>query len=293
VAYNKTLVLTNSGVSAMSKFWAVLTMGVVLSWPAAATAQDNNPHALSAREIFYTKAAAPAPKPAASPQRATAPPAAPPQREKEAPARNTPATVQTVPYSPLGMRYSLLRRSGSGPYAEVDPETVFHSGDGLRVSVESNDPAYLYIVARGTSGGWNVLFPDAAINKGDNRIEPHSRYEIPAGGQFTFDQQAGTERVFVVLSRTQESDLEGLIYSLDRTSTPAKPAASFKSIVQNMPSIPDELVGKIRQQFASRDLVFEKVDDAASERKEKAMYVVNAHAAADSRVMVDLSLKHQ
>jgi hypothetical protein len=163
------------------------------------------------------------------------------------------------------------------------------------VSVESNAAAYLYIVARGTSGTWNVLFPNAAINKGDNRIEPDNRYEIPAGGQFTFDQQPGTERVFVVLSRKQESDLESLIYSLDRTQSPARPssAPSIKAIAQNLPAIPDELVGRIRQQLASRDLVFEKVDDATSDRKEKAVYVVNASGAADGQVLADLSLRHQ
>ena len=279
----------------MSKLWSLVTVVVVLGWSAAA--QDNNQHAFSAREIFYSPKL-PASRPAVNPQRSTAPapkaiepsPAPAPQRDKETPARGGTATVQNLSYSSLGMRYSLLRRSGPGQYAEVDPETIFRSGDGLRVSAESNDPAYLYIVARGTSGAWNVLFPNAAINKGDNRIEPHSRYEIPAGGQFTFDEQPGTERVFVVLSRTQESDLEELIYSLNPTPSPTKTAASFKTIA---PNIPDALVGKIRQQFASRDLVFEKVDDATSARKEKAMYVVNANGTANGRVVVDLSLKHQ
>ena len=60
-----------------------------------------------------------------------------------------------------------------------------------------------------------------------------------------------------------------------------------------MPAIPDELVGRIRTEFASRDLVFEKVDDTKSERKEKATYVVNAKATSDSRVVIDLSLRHK
>jgi uncharacterized protein DUF4384 len=204
--------------------------------------------------------------------------------------------MQTVAYSPLGMRYSLLRRAAPGQYDEVDADSIFRSGDGLRVSIESNDNAFLYIVTRGSSGSWNVLFPNAAINKGDNRIEAHQRQTIPAGGQFTFDEREGTERVFVVLSRTQQSDLESLIYELDRGPAPApqRPATpQLKTIAQKMPAIPDELVGKIRNQFASRDLVFEKVDDAKTERKEKATYVVNAKATSDSRVVVDLSLRHK
>jgi uncharacterized protein DUF4384 len=302
----------------MAKFW-LAAVTVLFSWSASAGVQAGQ-ETLTAREIFYN-AKAPASPPAANPQRATTAPAKSKAlgtvksaaKEKESPASGTTVgtagtavanaadqaaptvRVQTVSYSPLGLRYSLLRRVGPGQYAEINPDTTFRSGEGLRVSVESNDPAYLYIVARGTSGTWTVLFPNAAINKGDNRIEPRNRYEIPAGGQFTFDQQPGTERVFVILSRTQESDLEGLIYSLDRTQSPARsaPAPPVKTIVLNIPAIPDALVGRIREQLVSRDLVFEKVDDVTSDRKEKAVYVVNATGAADSRVLADLSLRHQ
>jgi len=293
----------------MSKSAYLFVLSIVLSWSALSAAQEKNQPTLTAREIFYKpKAAATAttkPAPASTansqkaanpaPQKSAPPPVASTAQDKgkETPAPANASKTQTVAYSPLGLRYSLLRRSETGQYIEVHPDTIFRSGDGLRLSVESNDTAYLYIVARGSSGTWNVLFPSAAINKGDNRIDPHSRHEIPAGGQFTFDQQPGTERVFVVLSRTEESDLEGLIYSMSRSSSPARPAASVKTIAQNIPTIPDPLVGRLRQQLVSRDLVFEKVDDVTSSRKEKAAYVVNSTGAMDGRVVVDLNLQHQ
>jgi hypothetical protein len=297
----------------MSKSWISVSLGFLLLGSGLSVAQQKTEPTLNAREIFYkanTKQpatvsapgqkaapAAPARTTPPPPQKAT-PPAAPAEaRKTDSPRTPAAATVamQTVAYSPLGMRYGLLRRSAPGQYDEVDSDTIFRSGDGLRVSIESNDDAYLYIVTRGTSGTWNVLFPNAAINKGDNRIEAHQRQSIPAGGQFTFDEREGTERVFVVLSRTQQSDLESLIYDLDRAPAPAQRQATppLRTIAQKLPAIPDELVGKIRTEFTSRDLVFEKVDDTKSERKEKATYVVNAKAASDSRVVVDLSLKHK
>ena len=290
----------------MSKFWISVPLGFLIGSSLSVGQQKTEP-ALNAREIFYkaspkpaAPAAAAAPARTAPVQQTTAPPAPKTEARKTdvpvTPAGTT-ATLQTVSYSPLGMRYSLLRRAAPGQYDEVDSDTIFRSGDGLRVSIESNDNAYLYIVTRGTSGTWSVLFPNTAINKGDNRIEAHQRHAIPAGGQFTFDEREGTERVFVVLSRTQQPDLESLIYELDRGATPAptpqRPATPLRTIAQKLPAIPDALVGRIRNEFISRDLVFEKVDDTKSERKEKATYVVNAKAASDSRVVVDLSLRHK
>jgi len=294
----------------MSKTWISVSLGFLLLGSGLSIAQQKTEPTLNAREIFYkanTKPAAsvgaPGQKaaPATPPQTTPAPKAAAPRPRAEARKTDPPATpsaatvtMQTVAYTPLGMRYSLLRRSGPGQYDEIDSDTIFRSGDGLRVSVESNDNAYLYIVTRGSSGTWNVLFPNSAINKGDNRVSAHERQTIPAGGQFTFDEHEGTERVFVVLSRTQQSDLESLIYDLDRGQSPQRPAASpLKTIAQKVPGVPDQVVERIRTEFASRDLVFEKVDDTKSERKEKATYVVNAKAGSDSRVVVDLSLKHK
>ena len=293
----------------MSKTWISVSLGFLVLGSGLSVAQQKTEPTLNAREIFYkakppASASAPGQKaaPAAPAKTAPAPQKAAPstpaaQAQTTPPPRMTADTdraMQTVAYTPLGMRYSLLRRSGPGQFDEVDSETIFRSGDGLRVSVESNDNAYLYIVTRGTSGTWSVLFPNAAINKGDNRVAAHERQTIPAGGQFTFDEREGTERVFVVLSRTQQSDLESLIYELDRTQSPQRPTAPpLKTIAQKMPGVPDQLVERIRTEFASRDLVFEKVDDTKSERKEKATYVVNAKAGSDSRVVVDLSLRHK
>ena len=88
------------------------------------------------------------------------------------------------------------------------------AGDRIRLHVDANTSGYLYVVMQGSSGTWKLLFPSPEIKDGDNRVQKRVRYEIPSGYTFTFDEQAGAEKLFIVLSRQPEPDLESLIYSL-------------------------------------------------------------------------------
>ena len=111
------------------------------------------------------------------------------------------SSVSVGPSNPvLGLRYSVLKRTATGQFAETDVNTTFRSGDGMRVSIEPNDDAYLYIVNKGSSGTWSLLFPSPEINGGSNRVQAHQKIEIPSSGQFTFVDEPGEERLFVVLS---------------------------------------------------------------------------------------------
>lgn len=197
---------------------------------------------------------------------------------------------------PLGVRYSLLRLRTAGVYDEVDTDTVFHSGDRIRVRVEPNDNAYLYVVMRGSSGSWRVLFPSPEIDDGNNRVRRGHAYDTPPGGRFTFDQTPGEERLFLVLSRQPEESLENLIYNLSAkpASAPEQPARQPKRMMLASAVINDDLVSNLRDKVYARDLVFEKVDDnSPGETKEKAVYVVNPSRDPDARLVVDLKLHHQ
>lgn len=203
---------------------------------------------------------------------------------------------KTIKGAPLGLRYSIVKSTGGGQAVEVDPDTVFHSGDRIRLNIQSNDRGYLYIVMRGSSGRWSLLFPSKEILEGNNLIEKEKQYEIPLGSVwFAFDEQAGVEKLFLVLSRTPEPDLDKLIDSL-RPSAPtsAGPDKKPAGTVQVVSSVDDATVNKIRGQVATRDLVFEKVnDDSPGQTQEKAVYVVNRTGNKDSRVVIDLNLNHQ
>ncbi len=270
---------------------------------------------LSAREIFYSPPVEPAaarktPAPLAKKARENKP--AEVAANKTAPEKSTasPATSrksamgQTIPVSyssesaaPLGLRYSILKRAENGSI-EVNPETLFHSGDRIRLRVDVNASGYLYIINRGSSGNWNPLFPSPKIANGDNRVQRGTQYEIPPGYVFTFDDQPGTEKLFIVFSRRPVSDLEGLIYSL---SDPKKPGTEAppedNRILMAQANIQDSMIDRLRNVYA-RDLIIEKVDESSAAppsapAREKAVYVVNPSGSADSRVVADVTLIHK
>lgn len=285
---------------------AVLSASAAVS---AAWAQA--PASLTARELFYAPVSAEAPakpnppkqpkKLAASKPPAAKAPAAP--DVQAASALPQPGGLPLVQASygqtrPLGLRYGFLRKGGGDEYEEVNADSVFHAGDRIRFSVQTNDTAYLYIVMRGSSGTWKVLFPTNEIGGGSNLVEGGRTYLFPPPpGRFAFDEQRGEEKLCLVVTRQPEASLEQLIYALSKGATTAQPASDKASkpmlLAQSRP-IDDGLVNRLRSQVYARDLVFEKVDEnTPGEKKEKAAYVVNSNAAPDARLVVDLSLKHE
>jgi Domain of unknown function (DUF4384) len=240
---------------------------------------------LKARELFYTPPPDAA-KPASTPK---APETKAPEVKpvtKTVAKSTTKSETHTLSASvPLGLRYAVLRRDASGQYDEVDPDTSFRSGDRIRLKVDSNTSGYLYVVMRGSSGTWKLLFPSTEVAGGSNLVRKGESRQIPSGerGQFVFDEQAGNEKLFIVLTRQPEPDLDKLIYSMGGTVT----KDGSRSLVTQA-SLGDDVVSKLRNQVNSRDLVFEKVDST-----ENAAYVVNPSSAPDARLVVDIALKHK
>ena len=305
-----------------------------------AAAQDAPKPQFTARELFYSAAsepapaAKPAPKPAApAPKPAVAakkPPVQPPPTQtaavstpRQPPSQPTPQSTQPVTRpdgtmivkaamvtapapengTPLGLKYTVLRKSGDD-MVEVPPDTVFHSGDRIQVSVQTNGPGYLYIVHKGSSGTWTPMFPSPELADGNNHVDGWNASVLPPKSRWVFDDQVGTERLFIVFSRTPEDGLENMIYSLQDAK--AKPAAdrtpekapSKKYLMTASADIPDSAVGRLRETY-TRDLIIEKVDDktptdkSLANKRENAVYVVNPSGSADSRVVANLELVHQ
>lgn len=207
--------------------------------------------------------------------------------------------VSATSPQPLGLRYTLLQQHGGGDYGEVFPETVFHSGDKVKISVMANQPGYLYIIEQGSSGSWLPLFPAQNAAPESNRVTAGRVYLVPSASDesFQFNQQAGKERLFILLSREPIADLDQVIFGLQhKTSSPASPAPDQAPVtLQADNRITDELV----QRLQSRDLTLVK-DTSQQETKdaeygEKAIYVVSKGAGknAASRVFSDLVLDHE
>ena len=171
-----------------------------------------------------------------------------------------------------GLRFRLIQAAANDSPADVDPSKDFQTGDRIRFAFEANIDGYLYVAQQGTSGNWTVLFPNEEINGGRNAVKRFQEYEVPQDNWFRFDGPAGTERLFVFLSREPMKTLPGF----DR------PAKSFQPGNATMIA---ELQGSIQ----SRDLVFAK-DSGTS--KTQATYVVNK-AEVGKAVTASFNLTHK
>jgi hypothetical protein len=218
-----------------------------------------------------------------------------------------PATAPAPTNGPaLGLKITLLKRSGN-ENIEVAPDTVFHAGDKIQFSVQTNGPGYLYIVNQGSSGTWKPIFPSPEIADGDNHVDGWHAYTMPPKSRMVFDEQTGTEKLFIVFSREPEPEFENMIYSLPgankgQPTTPSKPASQPAAapkqqkelLVVASLDVPNSAVDRMRTTY-SRDLIIERVDENTPnvEKKEKAVYVVNPTGSSDPRVVADLQLVHQ
>jgi hypothetical protein len=110
---------------------------------------------------------------------------------------------------------------------------------------------------------------------GTNAIEAGKILVIPGGrGEaFEIDEHPGQEKVFILLTRDPEADLDATIVSLRRGEVQA-----------------ENTEDRFRKQMQSRDLVFTQTDDT----DDKAVYVVTKdNASGSQRVVSDVVLNHQ
>ncbi len=218
------------------------------------SAQDSS--GLEARQLYYKSKSALEDQGSKTPAETTPPakPASPPAPHKK------PAPT------PLGLKYSLEQEDPSGNGVQVDPDKVFRTGDALRLRLEVNSDSYVYLLSRGASGDGTYLFPQSGE---DNKLKAFHAVQVPAksGDPLRFDEPAGTETLYIVVSRSPVS-------GLDHELTPAM----------------------VAQQLQSRDLVRGKVrpvDTAPKINPEHAVYAVNVSSAPGALVVQKLELTHR
>lgn len=278
-----------------------------------ASAQSGAGPRMTAREIFYgakPAPSAPAKVPVAVAKAKTPAPARKAAQQLDQVAQRTPVQNDTLPVrlaadtvssgSGLAMRWTITQLMPNGDKKEVPTTTAFKSGDKINVRVEVNDFGYLYILARGSSGKWSPLFPSPKVAGGDNRVGPGVPYTLPSGYVFTFDDQPGEERIFIVFSRKPEPDFDSLLYKVaperDPEPTPGvtKPAPGI--IMASNTMIGDPFVDRVRVMYA-RDLIVEKVEGEVKNSKvgprfEHAAYVASKRND-DPRVTAEVTLIHK
>jgi len=107
---------------------------------------------------------------------------------------------------PIGLGYTLFQKDADGKPVRVNPSREFREGDGVRFMIESNTEGYIYIFHTENDGPPKMIFPDARLKGGGNRIKAHTPFETPSRDEpgdwwFFFDGRAATERFYLVVTR--------------------------------------------------------------------------------------------
>ncbi len=89
---------------------------------------------------------------------------------------------------------------------------VFHSGEKFRLRVTTHDDGYLYILNRGTSDVFHVLYPRPEISDGSAFVPGWEHVAVPTHGAFQFDMRPGVEDVIICFSRKTVPKLDRIVH---------------------------------------------------------------------------------
>jgi hypothetical protein len=116
--------------------------------------------------------------------------------------------IKAVNTAPIGLGYTLYMRDANGDAFRVDPGRSFRTGDRVRISMETNTDAYIYIFNSTDNGDPVMIYPDVRLDEAGNYVEAHVPTEIPSSTEsderlrwFTFDDKPGIEHVYIVVTR--------------------------------------------------------------------------------------------
>jgi hypothetical protein len=151
--------------------------------------------------------------PGTAPEKSTVRPAAP--ATGGPPVSNKPSEpLKPVNVPRIGLGMTLFTRDSNGLAVRVDPEHVFRKGDRVRVLLETNTDGFLYIFNQTNDGPVIMIYPDPQLDDAGNYIKAHVPWEIPSSAAdeerlrwLVFDDVAGTERLFFVLTREPLKDV--------------------------------------------------------------------------------------
>lgn len=165
-----------------------------------------------------------------------------PGKRKPAPTNQTAASSGDY----VGIGYTLFKKDAQGQPVRVDPAYIFHAGDEVRLMIESNISGHLYVFTTENDGPPEMIFPDARLQNGGNRITAHVPHETPSSREpdpdfrwFYFRGAAATERFFIIVAREPLPGVpaaEALVAFCQRQpkDCPWKPPASFwKQLINN------------------------------------------------------------
>src|SRR5215471_970881 len=174
-----------------------------------------------ARRVLKSAAAKPAAvaPPVAAPQA----PARPAEVQEAALKKDLPQPVVAAPLT-LSMNIIGQRKEADGSYTEVlvNEGSVLRSYDNFQVHLETNRPAYVYILLYDSQERASQLFPDPKIDQ-RGFLEQGRKVVVPARDLwFWLDEHTGTETIYVLTSEKPMSDIQGLLAKMETVDDAGK-----------------------------------------------------------------------
>ncbi len=138
-------------------------------------------------------------------------------RDRSAPGPN-PAAVKPAAQRTIGY-YILVQKYRNGkPYQDpfrLSGERIFEADYRIRLVVTNSEAGHLYVLNEGPKStieapDLNTLFPSPTTDGGASQLKAGQQIDIPQGGFFVFDQQSGTEKLWLIWSSVDIPELEAL-----------------------------------------------------------------------------------
>src|SRR5262245_40690596 len=133
---------------------------------------------------------------------------------------------QPVVAAPLALSMNIIgqRKEADGSYTEVlvNEGSVLRSYDNFQVHLETNRPAYVYILLYDSQERASQLFPDPKIDQ-RGFLEQGRKVVVPARDLwFWLDENTGTETIYVLTSEKPMSDIQGLLAKMETVDDAGK-----------------------------------------------------------------------
>lgn len=164
-----------------------------------------------------------------------------PDAGKQADAASAVKASEEAPGGPIGLGYTILSVAGDGSNTVVDSARVFTAGDRIRIALETNADGFLYIFDAEDDGPVPVmLYPNAALDGGANKIAAHARDFFPTDLRysFEFDNAVAIEHLYIIFARRPLADvpvgaaLVALCGTADRADCEWRPAPELWSRIK-------------------------------------------------------------
>ena len=99
---------------------------------------------------------------------------------------------------------------------------MLRSYDNFQVHLETNRPAYVYILLYDSQERASQLFPDPKIDQ-QGFLEQGRKVVVPANDLwFWLDEHTGTETIYVLTSEKPMSDIQGLLAKMETVDDAGK-----------------------------------------------------------------------